>query len=64
VRAWFLIASVVVGATAGWAAYFAYEFSKLADTRFKAHEIIAAAVGGVAFGVVSAILIERRRHSP
>ena len=50
-RAWILTASVVLGATAGWAAYFAWEYRDF----IAGQEIAAGAVGaavGLAIGSV------------
>lgn len=53
-RAWMAIVSLVLGATAGWASYFGWQYRHVIGAQELLAALIGAAVGGLAFALVSA----------
>jgi uncharacterized membrane protein YeaQ/YmgE (transglycosylase-associated protein family) len=62
VRYRFLAAAVFIGATAGWGAWFAWEWNFDSDSTQKFHQIGVAVIGAVIAVMVSLFLLERPRR--
>jgi uncharacterized membrane protein YeaQ/YmgE (transglycosylase-associated protein family) len=63
VRYWFIAAAVFIGATAGWVAWFAWEWNLDSDSTQKFHQIGVAVIGAAIAVMVSWFLLEGPRRS-